>query len=59
MNRVLGAGGVASATAPQIDDEEESAPVIRSQASTKKPLTAEEVNLDDDDMSFFEKLAKE
>ena len=58
LNRVLGAGGVASATAPQIDDDEESAPVIRSQVSTKKSLTAEEVNLDDDDMSFFEKLAR-
>jgi hypothetical protein len=57
LDRVLGAGGAAGATAKQIDDEEASAPVVRS--APAKKVTAEDVSVDDDDMSFFEKLAAE
>lgn len=57
LNKVLGAGGAAGATAKRIDDEEADAPVVRS-ASAKK-VTAEDVSVDDDDMAFFEKLAAE
>ena len=56
-DRVLGAGGTAAATAKQVDDEEAAAPVIRS--APAKKVTAEDVNVDDDDMAFFEKLAAE
>ena len=58
LERVLGAGGTAAASAKRIDDEEESAPVIRS-APAKKAVTAENVTVEDDDMAFFEKLAAE
>jgi hypothetical protein len=57
LNKVLGAGGVAGATAPRIDDEEAAAPVVRS--APAKKVTAESVSVDDDDMAFFEKLAAE
>jgi len=58
LDKVLGAGGVPAATAKRIDDEEASAPVIRS-AAAKKTVTAENVTVEDDDMAFFEKLAAE
>ena len=57
LNKVLGAGGVAGATATRIDDEEADAPVVRS--TPAKKVTAESVSVDDDDMAFFEKLAKD
>jgi hypothetical protein len=56
LDRVLGAGGVAGATASKIDDEEAAAPVVRS--APAKKVTAEDVSVDDD-MAFFEKLAAE
>ena len=58
LDKVLGAGGLPGATAKRIDDEEASAPVIRS-AAAKKTVTAEDVTVEDDDMAFFEKLAAE
>ena len=58
LDKVLGAGGLPGATAKRIDDEEASAPVIRS-APAKKTVTAEDVTVEDDDMAFFEKLAAE
>ena len=58
LDKVLGAGGLPGATAKRIDDEEASAPVIRS-APAKKNVTAEDVTVEDDDMAFFEKLAAE
>ena len=57
LNKVLGAGGVAGATAPRIDDEEADVIVVRS--APAKKMTAESVSVDDDDMAFFEKLAKD
>jgi len=57
LDKVLGAGGVAGATAKRVDDEEAPAPAVRS--APAKRVTAEEVTVDDDDMSFFEKLAAE
>jgi gp32 DNA binding protein like len=57
LDKVLGAGGVAGATAKRVDDEEASAPVIRS--TPAKKVTAEDVTVEDDDMAFFEKLAAE
>jgi hypothetical protein len=57
LDRVLGAGGAAGVTAKRIDDEEASAPVVRS--TPAKKTTAEEVTVEDDDMAFFEKLAAE
>ena len=57
LNKVLGAGGAAGATAKRIDDEEADAPVVRS--APAKKVTAEDVSVDDDDMAFFEKLAAE
>jgi hypothetical protein len=57
LNKVLGAGGVAGATATRIDDEEADAPVVRS--TPAKKVTAESVSVDDDDMAFFERLAKD
>ena len=57
LDRVLGAGGVSGATAKRVDDEEAAAPTIRS--APAKKVTAEDVNVDDDDMAFFEKLAAE
>jgi hypothetical protein len=57
LDKVLGAGGAAGATAKRVDDEEASAPVIRS--APAKKVTAENVTVDDDDMAFFEKLAAE
>ena len=57
LDRVLGAGGAAGATAKRIDDEEAAAPVVRS--APAKKVTAEDVSVDDDDMAFFEKLAAE
>jgi len=57
LNKVLGAGGVAGATAKQVEEEEAAAPVIRS--APAKKVTAEDVSADDDDMAFFEKLAAE
>ena len=57
LDKVLGAGGVAGVTAKHVDDEEASAPVIRS--APAKKVTAEDVTVEDDDMAFFEKLASE
>ena len=57
LDRVLGAGGTAGAAARRVDDEEAAAPAIRS--APAKKVTAEDVNVDDDDMAFFEKLAAE
>jgi hypothetical protein len=57
LDKVLGAGGVAGATAKRVDDEEAAAPVIRS--APAKKVTAEDVTVEDDDMAFFEKLAAE
>jgi hypothetical protein len=57
LDRVLGAGGAAGATASKIDDEEAAAPVVRS--APAKKVTAEDVSVDDDDMAFFERLAQE
>jgi len=57
LDRVLGAGGVAGATAKKINDEEADAPVVRS--APAKKVTAEDVTVEDDDMAFFEKLAAE
>lgn len=57
LDKVLGAGGVAGASAKRVDDEEAAAPVIRS--APAKKVTAESVSVDDDDMAFFEKLAAE
>ena len=57
LDKVLGAGGVAGATAKRVDDEEAAAPVIRS--APAKKVTAESVSVEDDDMAFFEKLAAE
>jgi hypothetical protein len=57
LDKVLGAGGSTAAAARKIDDEEVSAPVIRS--APAKKVTAEDVTVEDDDMAFFEKLAAE
>ena len=59
LNKVLGAGGVAAATAKKIDDEEVSYQAPK--AAPAKKVTAESVNIEeeDDDMSFFQKLAAE
>ena len=58
LNKVLGAGGVAAATAKKIDDEEES--YTPPKATPAKGTTAENVNFEeDDDLSFFQKLAAE
>jgi hypothetical protein len=58
LDKVLGAGGSTAATARKIEDEELSAPVVRS--APAKKVTAEDVSVaDDDDMAFFEKLAAE
>ena len=58
LDKVLGAGGTAGATAKRIDDEQTDAPVVRS--APAKKVTAEDVSVsDDDDMAFFERLAKE
>jgi hypothetical protein len=57
LDKVLGAGGATAATAKKIEDEEAPAPVVRS--APAKKVTAEDVNVDDDDMAFFEKLAAE
>lgn len=59
LNKVLGAGGVAAATAKKIDDEEVQYQAPKAAAPAKK-ATAENLTLDeDDDMAFFEKLASE
>jgi hypothetical protein len=59
LDKVLGAGGSKGATAPKIEDD--SAPWEEPKRSAPAPqarkVTAEEVNVDDDDMAFFEKLA--
>lgn len=58
LDKVLGAGGATAASARKIEDEEASAPVVRS--APAKKVTAEDVSVsDDDDMAFFEKLAAE
>jgi hypothetical protein len=58
LDKVLGAGGATAASARKIEDEEVSAPVVRS--APAKKVTAEDVSVsDDDDMAFFEKLAAE
>lgn len=59
LNKVLGAGGAAAATAKKIEDE--TVPWDEPKTAAAKPrATAESVSLsDDDDMSFFEKLAEE
>jgi hypothetical protein len=57
LDKVLGAGGVAGATAKRVDDEQAPAPAVRS--APAKKVTAEDVSVDDDDMAFFEKLAAE
>jgi hypothetical protein len=57
LDKVLGAGGATAAAAKKIEDEEAPAPVVRS--APAKKVTAEDVSVDDDDMAFFERLAKE
>lgn len=57
LDKVLGAGGAAAASAKKIDDEEAEAPVVRS--APAKKVTAEDVTVEDEDMAFFEKLAAE
>lgn len=57
LNKVLGAGGVAAATAKKIDDEQSEYQAPK--AAPAKKLTAEEMTLEEDDMSYFEKLAAE
>jgi len=57
LDKVLGAGGASAASAKRIDDEQTDAPVVRS--TSAKKVTAESVSVDDDDMAFFEKLAKD
>ena len=57
LDKVLGAGGASAASAKRIDEEQTDAPVVRS--TSAKKVTAESVSVDDDDMAFFEKLAKD
>jgi hypothetical protein len=59
LNKVLGAGGVAAASAKKIDDEEVAYQTPK--VAPAKKVTAESVNIEeeDDDMSFFQKLASE
>lgn len=58
LNKVLGAGGAAAASAKKIDDEEAYSAPVRS--APAKKVTAEATSLaDDDDMSYFEQLAAE
>ena len=58
LDRVLGAGGAAARTAPKIEDE--SVPWDEPKATPARKPTAESVAVDEeDDMSFFEKLAKD
>ena len=59
LNKVLGAGGVAGATAKKIEDDSIEWQDPASIPSLKPKATAESVTLDDDDMSYFEKLAAE
>jgi hypothetical protein len=61
LNRVLGAGGTAAAVAPKIDDEELpwNEPKAAAPKSPAKKATAEDISVEDDDMSFFEQLAGE
>ena len=57
LDKVLGAGGVAAATAKKVEDDE--APWSEPK-SAKPKVTAESLSVDDDeDMSYFEKLANE
>ena len=59
LDKVLGAGGTAAASAKKIDDEQVEYKAPKAAAPAKK-ATAESVSLsDDDDMAFFEKLAEE
>jgi len=57
LDKVLGAGGVAAATAKKVEDDE----AAWSEPKSAKPkVTAESLSVDDDeDMSYFEKLANE
>ena len=63
LNRVLGAGGAAGSVAAKtkkIDEEDNSTPWDEPKTAQAKPIKAEEISLsDDDDMSFFEKLAED
>ena len=65
LNKVLGAGGVAGAVAAKtkkIEEDDDSTPfeVSAPKAAPAKRATAESISVeDDDDMSFFEKLANE
>ena len=57
LDKVLGAGGAAARVAPQIEDEE--TPWIEPKAA-KPRATAESVSVtDDEDLSYFDKLAAE
>mgnify|MGYP003335901601 CR=1 FL=1 len=59
LDKVLGAGGTAAASAKKIDDEEVEYKAPKAAAPAKK-ATAESVSLsEDDDMAFFERLAEE
>jgi len=58
LDKVLGAGGAAARTAPKI--EEDSVPWDEPKTAPAKKPTAETVAVDEeDDMSFFEKLASD
>jgi hypothetical protein len=57
LDKVLGAGGVAAATAKKVEDDEAA---LSEPKSAKPKVTAESLSVDDDeDMSYFEKLANE
>ena len=57
LNRVLGAGGAAARTAPKVQQEETS---WEEPKAAKPRKTAEAVSVDDDDdLSYFDKLASE
>ena len=61
LDRVLGAGGAAAKAAPKIEDDELpwSEPKTAVAKAPAKKVTAEDISVEDDDMSFFEQLAGE